>query len=491
MEDLDDLLGDMMEEQPKKRRGRPPKKAQEEKPEAKAPETKEEDNAGKPTPVTSARRKGSMHDPRKLTKKGQESLRKKWSNTASSSSRHDMMASLVSAARDKFGVNRVFASHDELAQLSIGIPMPSLAMEYVMANDIFPLGSVVMLAGSWGAGKSTLSYEIFRWFYELSGITFHVDTETKFDYEWCCDVMRIPKDIRESDYTPIISSRADSLEQMQSMTTHYLKSAQKTLVGTKDAPGPGKSVPCCFAIDSLAAAASEELQEKILKEGYANRAHPINALKNTHYLQSIKKQFDGWPFTLLVVNHMKEKMDDMGNKQQYTLGGQSYNFHESFELRVSNWKRKINTASFNGIGVRIECAKNSFGPTGRRIRTRLLNWFETDAETGETERMVVWDWNWAICTLLNEVTGQEKTRLKERGIDIKCKSPSADVECLANLTALGMGKDEYLPFTDVGQMIHESPEVSEAIRDALNIQRRHHLDRPYDEIVADHVGGIK
>jgi len=81
--------------------------------------------------------------------------------------------------------------------------------------------------------------------------------------------------------------------------------------------------------------------------------------------------------------------------------------------------------------------------------------------------------------------------LSDRDLRIQCKSPAADLECLANFRAVGMGKDEYLPFQEVGQLIQDNEEVCNRIRDALNIKRRYHLDRPYDEIIKDHLKKAK
>lgn len=478
-DDLDDLLNDIETTKPEKpkvekpKRGRPPKKidlpAQEEKPTAEKNEPEIE------------KRVISMDD-RRLTNKNKETLRERWSNENASTARNSMMETLLNTARSRFGADRVFGSRQQLSQLAIGIPTPSLAFEYLIANDVFPLSSVMMLAGSWGSCKSALSYEFFRWFYELNGIAVHIDTEDKFDSDFACDIMRVGREV-----TPIISNRANSVEQMQSILTHYLGEVQKTLLGTKDEPGPGKTIPCCFCIDSLAGATSQEIQEKILKEGSAGRMHPINALKNSIFLPGIKKQFENWPFTLLVVNHLKEKLDETGTMQQYTLGGQSFNFHESFEIRNSVWKTKFKNAQFEGIGIRLHCSKNSFGPTGRKIKTRFLWWIEDDPTTGEPKDVFLWDWNWALCTLLNEMDGIQRNRLIERELMIKCKSPAADVECLANFRAVGMGKDEYLPFQEVGQLIQNNAEVSARIRDALNIKKRYQLDRPYDDLIAKHM----
>ena len=480
MSDIDDYLEDVLSggeaSTPKKKRGRPPK-AERDKAVTKKAAAKEE-----PSAKPSGKRLETLRDDRKLTSKGRESMRQRWGVENRAQSRSLMMQSLLNTARDKFGTERVFGTREELDKLAIGIPTPSLAFEYLIANDIFPLSSVLMLAGSWGSCKSALSYEFFRWFYELSGIAVHIDTEDKFDADFACDIMRVPRGI-----TPIISNRAGSVEQMQQILTHYIKDVQKNLTGSKDEPGPGTSIPCVFCIDSLAGATSEEIQEKIMKEGNAGRAHPISALKNSHYLPAIKKQFDDWPFTLLVVNHLKEKLDEMGNTHQYTLGGQTFNFHESFELRNSVWKSKFKNAQFEGIGIKITCAKNSFGPTGRKIKTRFLWWIEDDEATGEPRDVFLWDWNWSICTLLNEMEGIQKQRLKARDLVITCKSPSADVECLANFPAVGMSKTEYLPFQEVGQLIQDNHEVSERIRDALNIKRRFKLDRPFSEIKKEYL----
>lgn len=447
---------------------------------SKAPKTEAKAEAAVPAAPTQL--VANMGDDRKLTPKGRESLRARWSPTNSGASRDGLMAGLLDAARSKFGADHVFGSREELSQLAIGIPTPALAFEYLIANDVFPLSSVMMLAGSWGSCKSALSYEFFRWFYEQNGLAVHIDTEDKFDADFACDIMRAPR-----DSIPIMSNRASSVEQMQQILTHYLKEVQRILIGSKEVPGPGKVVPCCFCIDSLAGSSSEEIQEKILKEGNAGRTHPINALKNTIYLSGIKKQFENWPFTLLVVNHLKEKLDDMGNTHQYTLGGQSFNFHESFEIRNSIWKSKFKNVQFEGVGIKLHCAKNSFGPTGRKIKTRFLWWIEDDPETGKPHDVFLWDWNWALCTLLHEMDGVLNQRLIDRELVIKCKSPAADLECLANFRALGMGKEEYLPFQEVGQLIQDNVEVSSRIRDALNIKRRYHLDRPYDELVTKHL----
>jgi hypothetical protein len=423
----------------------------------------------KPEKVTAKPEESKLavfHDPRagRVAKSKLQDAQEKWHGKQNI--RNTMMDNFVAAAKEKFGATRVFGSRKELEQLCVGIPTPSLPMEYVIANDILPF-ALIMLAGSWGSCKTSLLFEFFRWVYESNGIEFHVDVEHKFDGDFACNIMRAPPGLQ-----PYISNRAHSTEEWQNMLTHYANEAKKALTGTKEEPGPGLTVPVAMGLDSLAAGLSEEIQDKVFAAGHAGRAHPVDALKNKNFINAFVPQMADWPFMLLIVNHLKTKTDDQGIEHKYTLGGGNVNFRESIELHNSVWKSKFKNNQFEGIGVKIACAKNSFGPTHRSIKTRFIWWYEEDPNTGELIQQVTWDWDWSICDLLNSAEGIYKKRLQDRGINIKTKSPTADVECMANLTALGMGKEEYLNYQEVGRMIHENPKICADIREALSIKVR-------------------
>ena len=97
-------------------------------------------------------------------------------------------------------------------------------------------------------------------------------------------------------------------------------------------------------------------------------------------------------------------------------------------------------------------------------------------EKGEPQQYHVWDWNWATVAMLHEIMtihkGPEKGRLKNLGWSMDVKSPSADLECLASVPLLGMKKGEFLPWQEVGGMIHESQEVMTLLRKGLGIEVR-------------------
>tara|TARA_B100000745_G_scaffold274947_2_gene204179 strand:- start:5587 stop:7029 length:1443 start_codon:yes stop_codon:yes gene_type:complete len=406
----------------------------------------------------------------KTSKKKRADLSVQWNADNRSKSLDAMMDGMTRTARQTFNADSVFGSTEDFAQVVVGIPLGSLAFEYLTGNDVWPLSSLAQLSGRWGTCKSTLAYEIFRWFYEFGGRSVHLDTESKYNPQLCANVMRYGDDDRA-----VIYNRCESLEDWQRRLEFYVSQFKAGMLGTAAEPGPGKVIPVVFGVDSLKAASSEERQEKIKKRGHGERGFPIEALKNSDFLSGWKTELDYWPFSLILVNHLKEKTDDLGRTTEYTPGGELVSFLETYEIRTSLWSKRIANSQFEGVGVRLTCAKNSLAPTNRRVRTRFIWWTEMD-EKGEPQQYHVWDWNWATVAMLHEIMtihkGPEKGRLKNLGWSMDVKSPSADLECLASVPLLGMKKGEFLPWQEVGGMIHESQEVMTLLRKGLGIEVR-------------------
>jgi hypothetical protein len=115
--------------------------------------------------------------------------------------------------------------------------------------------------------------------------------------------------------------------------------------------------------------------------------------------------------------------------------------------------------------------------TGRKIKTRMLWWGEPNDNPATSKRepfkqKTIWDWGWSTVTTLSELPPKYKARLKAVDFDLKVKAEKADVECMAHSTAAGMGKDEWLTFSEVGALIQSNPDLMSRIRGALGIKRR-------------------
>lgn len=429
--------------------------------------------------ASQARKKGEKAERGRLTKKGKKTL-EEWKGTNRSKKRDSYFRSIAESARSKFGHGGVMAGSDT-NQMVLGIPMPSLALEWLIQQDVLPLGVILMLVGKWRTCKSALLYEIFRWFEKCNGGAILCEAETKFSNDLCQSIMQY-----EDDECPIILNRCKSVEEWQRYLTYYMNEQKRRMIGTANEPGPGRTIPVCYAVDSLSGKSSEEKLEKLKKEGSTGRAFPVEALINTEFIRAISGELDNWPFSLILINHLKEKMNtETGESTRHTPGGAFVSFQESFEIETSIWKSKIDTTHFDGHGVRLKCMKNSFGASERSIKTRMLWWDEQIgvAENGDPiyKQQTVWDWDWATITCLSTLPAKYTQRLKEIGFDLSVKSPTADVECLANCQAAGMAKDEYLPFQEVGRLIRENEELTNRIRNALGIKRRAVLEGDYLE----------
>lgn len=450
----------------------------------------------RPAPVTVPRRTVSLDGDRKLTAKDKASLAG-WTGANRGKTVDSFFARQAAEARKKFGHKSVFLG-SESETLVIGIPCPALAFEYVIAQDCFPLGLVMQIVAKHGVGKSGLLAEFGRWFDLAGGGMVLCENETKFNPHWYTSIMG--KEV----YDRMVMHRCKSVEGWQRHLTFGIKNMRADMMGTKEKPGPGRSFPVLFGVDSIMGKMSEENQEKIVGkaadpkkgkkgskpttgEGFAQaRSFPIEAGSITKYMRTVPQLMDDWPFSLVLINHLRMKTDDMGNAERNKTGGEQVNFQESFELeikKIGGHAKKIAAADFEGVPLQISCEKNSFGPTGRKIQVRLLWWHEPDPITGRPFQKTVWDWDWATVHLLNSLLNGDastylKAKLKKMDFHIDITS-AGDVDNGAWSETLGMKEKEALTWSEVGAMIREDDKLMDQLRDALGIARRPLLTGDY------------
>lgn len=433
-------------------------------------------------------------DHRQLKKKQRDQVAMTWKGKNRGKAVDAFFKAKADKARARFGHSGVLIG-DSTESLVIGIPCPSLAFEYVIAQACFPLGLVLVLVAKHGVGKSALVAEFGRWFHEAGGGMELIENETKFNPHWYKSILT------PEVYDKMPLYRSTSLEDCQRKLTYGVHSAKHLMEGTEKDPGPGRTIPIMWAIDSIMGKQSEEVQEKILGkrgedgkrgnkgEGAASRSHPVEALKNTTYYKTIASEFDEWPFSLVLVNHLKTKHDDMGHELRSKAGGAHIDFQESFELeltKLGGHKKKIQCADFEGVPLMISCEKNSFGPTHRKIQTRLLWWYEDDhtSPDGYVQK-TAWDWDWSTIHLLDSLMQGEnaipmfKKNLKEIGFHLEITS-RGDADNGAWSKSVGMKKKEdAVRWSELGAMIRADTELTNKLRKALRISHRPLLEGDY------------
>lgn len=379
------------------------------------------------------------------------------------------MDSFVGEKRRQMGAGKVFLGKDT-KRLNVVIPCPSLAWEFMIAANGFPLGVVLHLLAKWGSGKSGLVGEFMRWFIDAGGWGTIEEVESKYSPSWM-------ESIIGPDYDELINfDKCESLDDWQKKLQYSIKLAQRKMTGTPKEPGLGRTRPFCFAVDSIAGKLAVESQTKIDKEGSAGRGMPAEALSITRYIKSLAGWIDQWPFSVVLVNHLKEKINvEKGVDPRSWSGGSTLGFQETLEIELKKFGSPISTSEADGFYLAMKCYKNSLGVTGRTIFTRVL-WWEEEQPEGGFKQKTVFDWDWSTVKLLNHIlhgkdpkTVRLKTLLQEHEFHLDCPKVS-ELENIAWSKSLGMTKDDALPWHEVGRMIREDQDLMRRLRLALRIR---------------------
>ena len=429
--------------------------------------------------------------PKKLTAKAQQSL-DDWSGAERGKKRDEYFLGLADSAKTKFGHRSVWAG-TEMEALVVGIPLPGLAMEHLIQQDVLPLSIVIQNKGRQLTCKSAFLFEMYRWVARYTGMAVHMNTEDKFSPDLCSSTVGWG-----ANECPVVFNKCESCEDWERKLTFWVNKQKHDLVGTAENPGPGRTIPVMFGVDSVMGKATEEKIEKINTEGASGRDYPTESLSIAGYMRARSGELDNWPFILVLVNHLKDDIGESGATR--TPGGTFIGHQISFDFEMSIWKDKIETTDFDGRGVRIKCTKNALGVTGRSILTRML-WYDEcigyrpwDPAIQAYSRIIVptkqvvekreplpvyrqkteWDWDWATINLLLNLPPKYQERLKEVGFDspLKAEKVKGDVDAAVCCRAVGMKKDEMKPFAEVGRMIREDPVLMDRLRTALSIKRR-------------------
>ena len=91
---------------------------------------------------------------------------------------------------------------------------------------------------------------------------------------------------------------ATSIDDWQQRLTASIDAMKGAMDGTAADPGPGRTFPVMYSVDSIMGKLTAESQRKIAEEGFAGRGFPIEALAISRYLSSVPSWLDGWPFLL-------------------------------------------------------------------------------------------------------------------------------------------------------------------------------------------------
>jgi hypothetical protein len=367
----------------------------------------------------------------------------------------DALAAILDDARERFGEEKVYSGKESEARL-VGLYLPALSLRYFYQCNILPLSRMCLITGTQESCKSAYLYEHYRWFRCNGGKAYHVENESK-------DSDALRSSILNYDNNACDLLISDSLEDWQQYLSYLTndKTVKAKLLGTKDAPGPGKVVPLAFGVDSLTAKASREIQAQMEERGHADRVHPIDAMKISSFLKYMPQRLVGWPFMFMAINHLKPTKGPTGAIDYHTPGGYSIKFQETFEVRMQRIG-DIDSGD-NGVLIKFTTQKNSLGP-GRKSIQAAFRWFFDEGGRQHS----YWDWHSATIELLDK--GLKTSALRSACMDIcDIRTKSAGGK-RAWSKALGITEGDALPYAALGQLLESKPEMIAALHKVLGVR---------------------
>lgn len=436
--------------------------------------------AAKPTVAAPATKPAAPAAPAETKKKpaakAKQPTLRQWNAEHRTQSLDGFMRGIVADNQKKYGSESVHIA-GESQSLMIGIPCP-FVMEYLIGHSAWPLGLVAQYVGQRGAGKSALLFNTFEWFLEAGGLGNLEEAESKHSDSLIKELASIPNGL-----ALIGVNRCDAVEEWQQRLLNDLNSHKERMTWEnrpKKIKGPGPIIPVCFGVDSVSGKLAMASQEKINEQGHGSPAFALEANIIGRFLKTAPQQLNGWPFSVVLVNHLKMGKDDMGHDKRNIPGGAQIGFQETLEIEVQNG-RTLNTENFEGNDKWLRCAKNSIGPDNRKAMVRYLWRQALNPETGKFDKKTWWDWGHAAVKLITGgLSPMWKKCLTDSDFHLASTADSP-VKNAAWSRNLGMKSEDAEPYDEVWKKIKADAKLMTTLRAALGIQEMPLLTGNYRE----------
>ena len=388
----------------------------------------------------------------------------------------------TAAARQEYGDSNMCVMGDA-GRIVVGVPLPGLAMEYLLQNDVFPLGRMSQVVGTEGTCKSALCFEMARWFKQSSGITYLFENETKYSPDFAQSIIGYPDEepgyVEGDDLEVLAHYPCDSLEDWQSKIQFTAAQIRKLMTHKTATHKPtGRVFPVLFVLDSITGKLSRETSGKIDKAGHASRAFAVEALLITNFLKKFPQDIEEWPISFVVVNHLKPQKSMTGAIENNKAGGRGISFQVSFEFemkRAKSSKVKLvdpDEAGFQigGNNLRIICRKNSLGETHREIFVSIFWKSRYCEETNTTRQYSTWDWAGATVDLISAYDSGTLRDKTQAVVDLHRATGNRWWS-----KRLGISKEAPISKTAIGQLIEDNDIIKDKLRGLFGIKRRKHF----------------
>lgn len=358
----------------------------------------------------------------------------------------------------------------------VGVPIPSIAVQWVLNSNVLPLGRMVEFAGAPECCKSTFLYEVMGWFLRQGGHVVLVETEQKDNSQIRHAVLKYDADGISRVVVKQSLSYEEWVEALKDASLFYAE-WQKT---------HGEQFPVLFCIDSLAAAPQDKRIAEMKENGHTNVGYGGIARALSQDLQTFSSIQAGHPFTFAFTNHLKQSMNSMGLPTEYRSGGKAPEFYESVSFRFAPAPQtRFTKMDCAGRKLRLSTSKNSIGPTKREVEILVYfrnlpnpNYDPTDAYSDRYLLDVSFDWGevdikflTAICNGSRDEFSAPRRRMFSELLDLHVVSKKNSPTWVWS-SVLGVPESDPVSFSDAGKLLMANEDLLRRLQEELYIQRR-------------------
>ena len=390
--------------------------------------------------------------------------------------------------------------------LTVGLPLPSLALEILFQSNVIPLGRFYVIKGEPSSCKSTFLAEVFRWVllhygYGVINENENKDTaelrESLWDYnpDWLGDPLlpveervgrcRMQYPVSMNEWQENITGLVDQLTianegRLRKIEDDEIKrSRRKGPAAEESAPkeangaaprGHGWRWPFAIGVDSLAGTGSSERLTKIHKEGSASRDFG-DALILSKYMHALPGLLRKTSILLAATNHAKPSLDlsnPFAPPKSNSPGGRAPRFMETVEIEMERGA-KLRTVDHSGLTLHIGTTKNSLGEGDKVIDVPLIWEWRLD-ESGTVRQHSYFDWptatTWALVALERSAVGVFRS-IRDNVLDLH---PVKGQRIWSK--RLGVAEESPVTYHELGRMIDEDMALRRELYPYLHVTTR-------------------
>ncbi len=383
----------------------------------------------------------------------------------------EMMNIMVSAAADS---GTMAVPYSDPAKTLEVIPIPSIALQYLINSNGWPLGRMTSAAGEAKTFKSTFGYQLMAWTIMAGGMANIIDTENKAAADTLKAMIESTNIDPETLEQRCTIALATTMEQWQSIVLKQSEQMSALYKTPKDCP-----IPSVTVLDTLTGvnsqAGTDELVENeggvaLSRVGQQNAKALYQFFRDSGRRLTCGGMSERWPTVFHYVNQEQARGDGFPGKTR--AGGVSQDYYTSLDLVF----KKGGTSAYNkakankpGAGkegriITINVRFSAMGPDGpdQSISVPVLSEYKT-GDDGTKTRSVAYDWGAADTHFLS----QNYNKIK-KVFDMETKYVSGHGMYAKSST---LGVDDFIKATEFGLLLQSNPEIMSLLQNELCIRQ--------------------